>query len=260
MKFEQAGQLSVYEALNGKMIKQCSLEELAATVSESIENAWFDLGLRQAADGGNKDKDLLKIKIIAEINACFSTLTLAEVKLAIRNGARGHYGETFGLTVIGVAQWLAAYMTHQSRAEAKLQKKRLAEPPPQPPTEAQLQQLKRQNIINAFASYRQSGQYFDVANRVYNNLDQLGLIPFTAAQKREFVQQAIRQAKEQANPLRGRNSQERAAFRKASRQLLELEQTGAINHHNAIIADAKRLALNAFFEQLAGRGEELLID
>jgi len=253
IKIEENKRSSFLQALSGTLIRHATLEQVADVVSSGIEKAWFDLGLKQPSD--TKDKDALKAGVITEIKSCFNTLTLDEIRAAIYLGARGRYGEVYGLTVIGVAKWFAAYMTDQARVEAKNELKALTEPPVLPPTPAKLAQLKRHNIIQAHSQFKATGKYFDSANRVYDNLVEMGLLSFTSQRKNEFMRQAIREAKENSNPVMGRSIHERCAFKKASDKLLQLERNGIISKDAAIIADAKRIALVTFFKELGS--EEL---
>lgn len=164
-------------ALQGKKIKDCSDMELAATVSASVEKANSDLGLKDKPD---EDIDLLKLGIMSECRMSFDCLTLDELKSAIHNGVRGKYGEVFGLSVIQVAKWLAAYMTDINRHEQKKELNNLLEKEVnKEPTPDEKYTLGKELCLSVFEHYQKTNQLPISALAAYSFLNKYEMIDKT---------------------------------------------------------------------------------
>jgi hypothetical protein len=139
--------------------------------------------------GWNKkdDQDLVFMvnSIMPDIEKRFKMLTQAEVKSAFDNGAKGQYGETFGISPAACLKWLTAYYMDAERLKAKKEIEKLKAAPI-------VQKLsrgeKRQAIQIAYAKFKETGSYHDYGNHIYNSLDAERLIAFTGDQKREFLE------------------------------------------------------------------------
>jgi hypothetical protein len=155
---------AIVMALQGKKISGCSDIELGMKISNCVEKAWSDLGLRSVSD---EDFNLLKLNLMNECRMSFYNLTLDELQAAIHNGVRGKYGEVFGLSVIGVTKWLASYMTAMERQEGKKQLEKLKEENKPEPTADEKFTTGKELSVTLFERFKKSSKFDRTVLAVY---------------------------------------------------------------------------------------------
>jgi hypothetical protein len=164
---------AIVMALQGKKISGCSDIELGMKISNCVEKAWSDLGLRSVSD---EDFNLLKLNLMNECRMSFYNLTLDELQAAIHNGVRGKYGEVFGLSVIGVTKWLASYMTAMERQEGKKQLEKLKEENKPEPTADEKFTTGKELSVTLFERFKKSSKFDRTVLAVYEFCKQYDLI------------------------------------------------------------------------------------
>jgi hypothetical protein len=231
--------------LQGKVIRTATPLELATVVSACVEKARFDLCL---SNDNITTKDLSDFKdaIISEIKTFFYTLTLEEIAEVFHRGTRGKFtddGKVF-LTVANVSQWFAKYMMMQERLEAKIELKRLSEPPPYVPTEEEQEQMRLKFIADAYAKYKAEGVFDDWYNKVFEAIEKYRTFNFTLEEKIAFGKTAKQNLIENAS---------RPARNLAQQQKNRAFAQAVIEGHakTEVAIEAKKIALCEQFRRLA---------
>lgn len=191
-----------------------------------------------------KDDEDLKATVRAlmpDINGRFKLFTEKEVRLAFENGAKGYYGESFGVSVASCIHWLNAFQQDVNRVNAKKELEAAAKSAYRPP----MSRGQRQAFINtAFQTYLDTGIYNDHGNAVYDMLDKERMINYTAAQKNAYVERGRVIVYNRLQVWR--DLQEKKENEKKMAELIESDTTAII--------EAKRLALMDYFGALKGIG------
>lgn len=239
--------------LQGKVIRTATPLELATVVSACVEKARFDLGLRNDNITA-KDLSDFKDAIIAEIKTFFYTLTLEEIAEVFHRGTRGKFtddGKVF-LTVANVSQWFAKFMMLQERLEAKIELKRLSEPPPYVPTEEEQEQIRLQFIAEAYAKYKADTTFDDWYNKVFEAIEKYRPFDFTLEEKIAFGKTAKQNLIEAASKP-ARNLAQQQKNRAFAQAVIE-------GHAKSEIAiEAKKVALRDFFRRLAEQDLDIML-
>lgn len=233
---------------NSKMVCECEPIEVDVALSAIIEKSIFYLGLNTKAD----DRDYIKELVLADVLRRFPRLTVDEIVAYIDNGAHGRYGEVRGLAPKDIFSWIVAGSTSQERKEVAAEIAKLAEPAPEP-TEAQKEQTAWNNLVNAWLVFKRDGSFNDHGNSVYTTLQVNGKIKYTDEQMADFARIAKTDVIKENNPLNHVGN-----FVKIGecRALIEEIQLGG-DKHGRVVAGAKKLALNHFFEELAKMDMEI---
>lgn len=231
----------VKQALQATKINQALPHEIGGAISGAIDKAIFYLGLKT----DETDRDLIKLNVIADIKRHFPLLTVDELAIAIDNGVHGKYGAVVGLSPKDVYNWINAYSISNERREnqERLQKEQTEV---KEPTEEEKEKLRWDNMINAFAIFKEKGTFNDFGNAVYNYLDKKEKINFSVEQKEDFMRMALINLKNQFNPLQHVGNMVKAGEFKAILNEI-IEQPKSIR----VVSEAKKVALNTFFSELA---------
>ena len=156
-----------------------------------------------------------------------------ELRIAFENGVIGNYGSFFGINTKTFAAWLRSFYFDDNRratiGEMLRSKKIESEKLDENEVKRRMEDAYRRRL-DEFVRY---GRCSDYGNAVYNYLDSLGMIRFTASDKQKIYEQACREI----------NSEDgkRSGFRKPE---TEDEKKARIRMH------AKKIALNKYFETI----------
>lgn len=218
----------------GIKVKNLSVFEKQSLLSDCIAAAIFIGGWAPKQD---MDVALMIQSLMPDLSKRLSGMTDLEVKAAFDSGAKGYYGETFGISVASAIKWLDAYYLDSKRMAAQKQLQQLIATPPRTPL---TREEKRLFINDAFKKYCLHDTYIDYGNIVYDWLDHEGLITYTTAQKREFLEAGRKLIYDRLNNWK--NLEEK---RENDKKIADL-----MDNDNEPIAEGKRLALLDFFKYL----------
>lgn len=234
----------VKQALQATKINQALPHEIGGAISGAIDKAIFYLGLKT----DEADRDLIKLNVISDVKRHFPLLTIDELAIAIDNGVHGKYGAVVGLSPKDVYNWINAYSISNERREnqERLQKEQAEK---NEPTEEEKERLRWDNLINAWCMYKQNGYFKDFGNSIYNYLDKKSKIKFTVGQKEDFKRIALINVKNEFNPIKHIGNF--VMVNDVKRILNEIESD---DKNARVIAEAKKVALNQFFSELAEMG------
>jgi len=129
--------------------------------------------------------------LLEEIKTEFKAIRIDELPIAFKKGARGEYGEFFGLSVVTFNKWLNGYQVSEQRREA-LKSIRDAEPlTVKHPSKAEALKMFLEMWVRRYTEYKKSGVIkFDTPFRDYRILWENGLINHDQSEREMFIEQA----------------------------------------------------------------------
>lgn len=230
----------VKSALQAPKVIHALPHEIDGAISVAVDKAIFYLGLKT----DENDRDAIKITAIDDVKRHFKLLTVDELGIAIDNGVHGKYGAVVGLSPKDVYNWINAYSISTERREnqERLQKEQSEV---KEPTEEEKEKLRWDNMVNAFALFKDKGTFNDFGNAVYNYLDKKEKINFSVEQKEDFMRMALINLKNQLNPLQHVGNMIKAGEFKAILNEI-IEQPKSIR----VVSEAKKCALIHLFKEL----------
>ena len=130
-----------------------------------------------------RELTLMAGKVTADLYESYPFLRLGEISICFELGAKGQFGEYFGLNWRTITKWLRGYQQCDLRYRAKLaveaEKKALP-----PVSEAYNLQAENRFLQNSFRRYKESGSMERVMSvRVYQTLQERGIIRNTREEK-----------------------------------------------------------------------------
>lgn len=130
-----------------------------------------------------RELTLMAGKVTADLYETYPFLRLGEISICFELGAKGQFGEYFGLNWRTITKWLRGYQQCDLRYRAKLaveaEKKALP-----PVSEAYNLQAENRFLQNSFRRYKESGSMERVMSvRVYQTLQERGIIRNTREEK-----------------------------------------------------------------------------
>jgi hypothetical protein len=120
---------------------------------------------------------------------------------------------------------------------------------PEQPTQAEINNIMRQGAIDCFVNYAKTGLIIDFGNATYNYLDRIELLRLTDDRKWQIHHKAIQTLKVQA--------MENALKAKQTKRLKDVIKQIDEPNSKPVIAQAKRIALTQYFDELIESGLEL---
>lgn len=238
---------------------------VAALISEAVEKARFDLGLR-THEISDEDNEMFISNLLDDLRLNFPAIGIQEIPIVIYNFTRGKYtpnDRQIFLTVSNLHLAFKAHMSDMKRQQAKAAALLLAPPAEETKTEPTPEQVETQRIemiVNAFEKYKAKGHYDDISNFVYTAIELYKKIPFNKQQKDAFLELARKNLKKDNS--RTSNTIEERKVKKAFIQILSVNTAEDVESldddvkkraqmvYKALVAEAKVLALNAFFKDL----------
>lgn len=235
-------------ALKDTKISAAKLSDLAETISSSIEQGIFYLGLNK----NETDRGLLKVAVIEDCRNQFPSLTLSEISLAIKRGVRGEFGQVFGISPKDIFEWLAAFKKDAIRLEA-LKEISANDEINRTPTEEEKVLIAMNALATAWKTYKETGAYIDYGNTIYNILDNNHKFSFTKEQKKDFMIRAKSRMLDYYAPEKHIGNDI-----KMKEMMKIYAQVKDEDSNIRVIGEAKRLALEVFFKDLQASGKEIL--
>lgn len=190
--------------------------------------------------------DFMASELCKDLFCRFKGLTLKEVELALTNGAKGLYGEYYGINIKSFNFFLNEYTFSEERGKALEAKMSRVAPEKQISvkgsiTEEENERTAYMNALDLFEEYKRTKKCPDHGNVVYNYLDRLGLINFDTKAKWEMMNEAKK--------FREKERRGKAA---TIANVIDQMQEGGV-----VVAYAKKIALKRFFGGLVSARKEL---
>jgi len=237
-------------ALQGQKAINVRPAQLEYVLAQAMAKAFADMGIR--ADDRADEIHYLVQTMPAEVCRHLPGIRLTEIPLAINRGILRAFGEFYGLNVATFMHFLSSHYHSSVRAEALCRQRQQLQPLAEKtqPTEAETAQIRHNRACTAFAQYKNTGNYTDYGNLVFDIVNQSGKIPYDEQREAQFLQQARQNLKQ-------RYSQGSIYPRERERLRNNLNNLLAGNAQQKILAEMKRLILFALFDDLILAGTEM---
>ncbi len=228
---------------------------------EIVGKAIWEVGITERSMSQEEQTLFIQVSV-EEIKAEFGHLSIEDVRIAFKKGARKHYGEFYGMNIATVNQWLNGYID-ESKPSALM---KLAFVKPDVKKEYTEEEKKQQfeywlnNVLREFSNYRQTGTYafYDFNNRFYNYCTELGIEVASNRKKMLLYELAVLQLREQYHPSRAKGHGQRIDYKSIYDGLLQVDELNK-GYKDKIILRAKKLAVEHFFKRLVKSGKDLKV-
>lgn len=189
--------------------------------------------------------DITLCELEKDIRIKYQTLTLPEVEYALVKGAKGEYGEYYGLNMKTFTRWLNDYCFSPERLEAIRQKTEAAKQIPAIATTSPAETLRQsvQKALDDFNAFRTMKRTIDIGCTTYYFLTRIELIRLSTDDKWRLFREAETQIREEKKQLR----QPKIIF-PASTEMTERDK---LIEKNTIRERARKLALKEYFKKIA---------
>lgn len=237
-------------------VNQLPKREVFNTVLAGVAKAFADMNVKDISE---TDRDYLVNELTDNIIRYYASIRLPEITLAFWMGVRGNLGEFFGLSVVTFERFISQYLISAQRVQAV---KELPQPLQRLVPDKQTQfGTAKGNAMRALQMRRERKDTSVIAPVVYNFLDGIGLINFTAAEKYDMLADATRELiselkyKLTLTPGDRRNAikADLTAFKEAITQMEPLSN----ERYTLVKQRAKKLALDAFLNNVLMAGTDL---
>jgi hypothetical protein len=177
----------VGEALRSPRILDMKKGEALEAILDVISVTFFVTG--QKAD--EKLLAVLSKSTYEEVKEYFKWLRVGEIKLAMAKGARGEYGDFYGLNIRTFHQWIKGYQMSEIRKE---ELSRLKSDDPEPLANVDRNKVSSdywRTVLAIFEAIRSgSAPYIPLAHKMMHKMWKEGLIEFSTARAAEYLKQA----------------------------------------------------------------------
>jgi hypothetical protein len=180
----------------------------------------------------------------------FKGLTIEEFGIAVKNGTIGDYGETFGVNLKTIVQWIKGYQSDERKKLAydgvnhvlKLAQSRIY-------TEAEKFENIKQSTIRAYNDFKENSFLFPIFPAPYYDfLKEIGLINYSKDVKLDIAERA---KKEYETNVLTQKKERRVKASEVASLLINL------NENRSFVNICKKIALLKYFTELKKKGESI---
>ncbi len=254
---------SIVLASKGVRVFHMEEKDFKNFITTSITMALFDLGQSMQT----QDRQLLESRLREDLKKYFGKYTSEEIKKAIEMGVRGEFKtkpeDVIFISVRGINDWIKKYGT-QTKIEAMKKVRILEEKMEKEKGELdkenrikEANEIATQDLILAFASFKDGGGIYDPLNVLYDHLDRKGLVRLSNQRKTEIYNQAFERFKIKYS--QGSSIAEYVENKKVQKEI----EGGSSRIQALVKVSAKQMALTVIFKDLIELGltmEEYLND
>jgi hypothetical protein len=222
-------------------------------LSKIIGKSIWDMGITEKSMTQEEQEMFIPVAI-EEIQTDFSNLSIEDIRIAFKKGARRHYGEFYQMSITTINCWLNAYI--EETKPTAMQRLPHIKPQIEAPKEiSEEEKLKRhkdwlENIYKKFEEHKKTNRYdyYDFNNVLFNYLKKIGIINLTAEQQEKIWDMAVKELKSEYHPKHGRNFGQRIDL-KTIYDNLKLDEIDK-KTNELIVIRAKRIAIKTYFRKL----------
>lgn len=160
---------------------------ILTAVNRAVTIAYRDAGFKPQ---GEELNNIMCNDITDYIIEKMPSLRIEEIEIAIANGVLGEYGEYMGLYKPAFVKFLKGYYMSEQRSRAMLELMQVEKAKAIPTFEAQFNTGKA-NVIEMFKRLDSKENARRFGSACYDFLNQLALLNYTTAQKKEFLSKAL---------------------------------------------------------------------
>lgn len=129
--------------------------------------------------------------LLEEIKTEFKAVRIDELPIAFKKGARGEYGEFFGLSVVTFNKWLNGHQVSEQRREALKSLRDAEKVEVKQPSKSEALKMFLEMWVRRYTEYKKSGVIkFDTPFLDYRILWENGLINHDQSDREMFIEQA----------------------------------------------------------------------
>lgn len=153
-----------------------------------VSKTEFELGYK-ASDA--KHMAMMCNALLEEIKTSFKSIRIDELVIAFKNGARGEFGEFFGLSVVTFNKWINGHQISEKRREALKSIRDAEKVEVKQPSKQEALKMFLEMWVRRYTEYKKSGVIkFDTPFRDYRILWENGLINHDQSEREMFIEQA----------------------------------------------------------------------
>lgn len=225
-------------------------KDLWNLITTVITMALFDLGHKME----QKDRDLLQERLMQDLVKYFGKYTDQEFRKAVELGVRGEFKtkpeDVIFINLKSINEWFRKFI-NVTKADV-MKKNRILEEKKEKEMEdlrkeekiKESEQIARQDLINAYATFKDGGAIRDPLNVLYDYLDKQGLVKLSNERKKKIYGQAMEDYKRQHL-----NHTDIGDYLANKKILAEIEQ-GSSRVQALVKVLAKQKALKVIFEDM----------
>ncbi len=268
----------ILACLNNKKIKHLNMDDFCPdqdhlpdaqkktyddVLIEILSRTIWEIGITEKAMTKDEQKFFIQVAI-EEIKNEFGTLmSVEEVRIALKKGARKHYGEFYGLNITTLNTWFNTYL-EETKREAML-KLPYVKPKEEKKKEYSEEERKQQyqywlnNVYKEFESFKTTGEYtfYDFNNSFYKLCVELKIPKIVSNRKKIMMyQRALMEAKEQFHPANANGFGQRIEFRDVYEKITKSDELDK-KYEDLLVMRAKKLTIEHFFKKLVKHGKDL---
>lgn len=215
--------------------------------------AIWEMGITEKSMS-QKEQEMFFSVAVEEIQNDFSNLSIEDIRIAFKKGARRHYGDFFQMSITTLNCWLKAYI-EETKPSAILRLPLIKPIQDEKPKESKEEKLNNhknwlENIYQKFEEYKKTKNYdyYDFNNNLYNHLKKIGLISLTAQQQDKIWNMAVKELKNDYHPKNGRNFGNRIDLKNIY-EGLKLDEVDK-KQYDLIVIRAKKISVKTYFTKL----------
>lgn len=248
-KLSDAVKQVVIASQNFPRIKSLDESEVRNNLVETMALVIWESGFNMSKD----EQKLLINYMINEINSDFNGLTLEEVKIALKKGLRGQYGDVIGLNVRMMYSWLESYISETKREAMKQLQLIKNDEPVQISEDIKKKWHNKwlEMCIEAYEEYKEKGEttFIDIKNNLYDYIRfQLKLVDLTKEEVDNIWNHAQLEYRRNHSAENSKNDIELLDFKAAVKRM----ENGDATEQEKIKFIARRIALNKLFGKIKG--------
>jgi len=222
-------------------------------LSKIIGKTIWDMGITEKSMTQQEQEMFIPIAI-EEIQTDFSNLSIEDIRIAFKKGARRHYGEFYQMSMATINVWLNAYI--EETKPSAMQRLPYIKPQIEAPKElSEEEKLKNhtiwlEDVYKKFEEHKRTNRYdyYDFGNKLYNYLKKIGVINLTEEQQEKIWHRAVKELKNEYHPKNGRNFGQRIDLKNIY-DGLKLDEVDK-KQHELIVIRAKKITVKTFFYKL----------
>jgi hypothetical protein len=231
---------------------------LISNMVQIIGTAIVETG--QQINGETPEEKNKNLSIYAQLCASdilnnHSHLTVNEIRIAVKNGIRGRYGEYYGINPVSISKFIAGFLQSEERAKAikeinDMKETKQLSDKCEPTDREKNQQIKKASN-QSFAQFKETGKLFDIANNRFLFLRKIGLLVLTDEEKKHL------NLKAEMNVMNIEMGKASKTIYSEARKIIKSLKTQDKDFKASLQIERRNLGLKHYFSNLIEFEEEL---
>lgn len=242
----------VFTALHSRLVSEVLPGDIFYPLKNAIHKSYQDTGFKLE---GSKEQIQEKLayminEVRKHVEAKHPAIRVDELQIAIERGIRKQYGDYMGLSVISFCLFIDGYMKDEdmSRKKALIEKNKIKDEVI-PPTNNEIFDMAKGNALKSLQDVKLGRDITLSGSAVYDWLSKIGLLLFSAREKKEFFEEA---RLDLVNEYGFKNINEADRFKRIDNKMIidSLNSEAPVSEiiYKKVLNRAKCLTLKAFLE------------